>query len=84
MTQTERILDTLRRRGWVCGSEFLDPAVTGAPMLRYSARLHELRQRGFNIQRRPCINPRHHHEAQMFEWRLVAAPEPSGQIRLTG
>lgn len=80
-TNTERVLWLLRHHRWVCGSDFLDPEIAGRPMVRYSARIHELRQRGYQIERRSCADPAHRHRSRMFEWRLVAEPDATGQIR---
>lgn len=74
MTQQDRVL-WLLRRGWVCGSDFLDERLP-----RYGARICELRQLGYMIERRQCVNPHHHHRSAQWEWRLTAEPRADGQI----
>lgn len=74
MSQDTRVLEMLRH-GWVCGTEFLDERLP-----RYSARICELRKRGFVIVRQPCDNPRHRHASRQDQWRLIAAPSEDGQI----
>jgi hypothetical protein len=73
VTQNDRVLQLLRRQGWVCGTEF-------EYMRRYSARLFELRQRGFLIVRRSCANPAHRHVSPEFEWQLMGEPNRDGQL----
>lgn len=72
MTQQDRVLDMLRR-GWTCGTEFGYDS-------RYSARICELRQKGYLIERRPCNSPSHCHASAEVQWRLIAEPDPYGQI----
>lgn len=64
MSQTDRVAGMLRR-GWVCGTEFLDERIP-----RYGARIFDLRRRGMLIVRRPCANPTHRHVSPQDEWRL--------------
>lgn len=71
MTQRNEVLDMLRNRAWVCGTEFLDARIP-----RYSARLNELRSKGFVISDRVCANPQHRyqHRSRQWEWHLVVEP----------
>ena len=69
-TQAERVLRLIE--DWCCGVDFLNPSDGGSPILRYTGRLHELRQAGYLIDRRPCQS--HAHNAQMWEWKLVGVP----------
>lgn len=70
-TQTERVLRLIE--DWRCGVDFLNPSDGGPPILRYTGRLHELRRAGYLIHRRPCES--HDHDAQMWEWKLIALPQ---------
>jgi hypothetical protein len=74
VSQHDRVLFLLRR-GWVCGTEFLDERIP-----RYGARLFSLRRKGFVIVRRPCANPTHRHQSRQDEWRLIAEPTREGQM----
>ncbi len=74
MSQRDRVLQLLSE-GWTCGTTFLDER-----MPRYGARIFDLRRRGFLIVRRPCADPSHRHESRQEEWRLIAAPDPDGQV----
>jgi hypothetical protein len=80
-TQKERVLAMLRR-GWVCGVDFLGHA--RPPIVRYTGRIHELRNDGYQIDRRPCQAPFHDHgpNVQMWQWKLVG--EPGDPTRLPG
>lgn len=71
-TQRERVLAMLRR-GWVCGVNFLN---SNPPIVRYTGRIHELREDGYQIDRRPCDHPWHQHGAgvHMWQWKLVGEP----------
>jgi hypothetical protein len=74
MSQNDRVLAMLRR-GWVCGTEFLDER-----MPRYGARIFDLRRRGFVIVSRWCVNPQHQHRSRQEEWRIIAEPSQGGQL----
>jgi hypothetical protein len=74
MSQNDRVLAMLRR-GWVCGTEFLDER-----MPRYGARIYELRRRGFLIASRPCADPQHRHASRQEQWRIIAEPSQGGQL----
>ena len=68
MSQRQTVLSMLADR-WCCGVDFID-----AHILRYTARIGEARKQGYTITRRPCES--HSHDVQMWEWRLLATPEP--------
>jgi hypothetical protein len=57
--------------GWCCGTLLLDRHIP-----RYSAVIHELKQRelGLVVERRRCQSHSHHRSGQ-YEWRL----QPRGQ-----
>ena len=65
MSQSDTVLWMLRR-GWVCGTEFLDLHIP-----RYSARIDELKALGYGFDRRRCT--RHPHKSPQYEWRLVTS-----------
>jgi hypothetical protein len=73
LTGEELVLVMLRDAGTrgVCGTTFLK-----AYQPRYSARLHALRKRGWNIQRRRCDRHDWHDTAQ-YVWELLP-PEHQG------
>lgn len=71
MTQQERVLAMLKA-GPVCGTDFLRAYIP-----RYSARLLELRQAGYEWSRRPCRFSHHDHGSEQFVYELVAADQPS-------
>jgi predicted RNA binding protein YcfA (HicA-like mRNA interferase family) len=73
-TQAERVFKMLSR-GWVCGSEFLE-----AHLPRYSSRIHELRQDGWYVTRRPCSHPWHRHESVQWQWTIERKPPEDGQL----
>jgi hypothetical protein len=79
-TQQERVKIMLTQ-GWVCGIQFLDASPR---VLRYTSRIFELRRDGYQIERRPCRHPWHHHSAQMWEWRIVAQPGQPASLPGTG
>ena len=69
-SQLDRVRSLLLLGRWVCGAEFLaaDP-----PILRYAARLCELRAEGFAFGWRHCESHDHPY-GKMYQWRLVEAP----------
>jgi len=67
-TRERRVLEMLLSRRWVCGQEFsLEVGWS------FGARLSELRSRGYEISKRPCRHPRHHHNVQLWQYGLVDA-----------
>lgn len=81
---TTQAAQTLRalQHGWTCGSEFASGEAFGlaGPILRYSARIRELRELGWWIERRTCQHPWHSHNAPMFQWRIAAELPGQGQL----
>ena len=72
-TQLDRVVAALRDR-WVCAVAFNNGSFDrGKPILRYGSRIYEARQRGWWIERRPCQDIWHNHEALMYEWRVPPA-----------
>lgn len=71
MSRADLTLEMLRRRPR-CGQDLVE----GGIGYRYSARIQDLRDRGFEIETRPCV--RHEHGAALVEYFLV----PAGQLRL--
>lgn len=69
-SQQDRVKSLLERQ-WCCGLLFLDPPDGGPPILRYTARIGEIRKSGIYVDRRPCQHPWHDHDAQMWEWRIA-------------
>jgi hypothetical protein len=59
-----RVLDVLERGGWACGADFLDAGAGWA----WCSRVSDLRQLGFEIEKRRCR--RHRHRAAVFEYAL--------------
>jgi len=70
MNQKQRILAALKM-GPVCGTVML-----GWHIPRYSARILELRDEGYEIIRRPCRL--HYHDSQQYVYELAE----SDQLRL--
>lgn len=71
-TQRQKVL-ALIAEGWTCGTTFLELRLP-----RATARLYELRQSGYVIQRRRCES--HRHGSLQWEWKLEAAPaKPEGE-----
>ena len=78
-TDRERILAALRK-GWVCAISFNNGSFDrGKPILRYTARFHDLRREGWYIERRKCEDIWHTHDAPIYEWRIppVDPEQPS-------
>lgn len=69
VSQKDRVKRFLER-GWTCGIVFLDPPDNGPPILRYTARIGEVRAEGIYVDRRPCQHPWHDHDAPMWEWKI--------------
>ena len=42
---------------------------------RFGARLHELREVGYLVEKRLCADPEHRHVARMYEYYLVVCDE---------
>lgn len=81
-TDRDRVLAALRER-WVCAVEFNNGSFDrGKPILRYTARFHDLRQEGWYVERRKCENEYHDHDAPIYQWRIPPA-EPE-QTELFG
>lgn len=64
-TQTGYILEQLRKRDAVCGTELLQARIP-----RYSARILELRAAGYRIVTRPCSKTFHYHDSRQVEYVL--------------
>lgn len=80
-TDFDRVVIALRNR-WVCAAELNSGRFDyGKPIWRFSARIHEARLHGYEVERRRCENEHHSHQAVIFQWRIVADP-PDDQMRL--
>lgn len=64
-TQAHFVLTMLERQDWVCGSQFLSNYIS-----RYSARIHDLRSLGWEIESKPCKDLTHHHQAPLFTFSI--------------
>lgn len=71
-SQLERVRRLLIDRDWVCAVEFLR---LSPPIVRYGARIYQLRKSGYVIWRRECDNSGHEHLTRQYEWGLIATPE---------
>lgn len=71
MTQKQKVKTMILHgpRDAVCGTTLL-----GAHIPRYAARIYELRQDGWPIQKRQCTDPGHAHASTQFEY-FVEVPE---------
>jgi hypothetical protein len=69
--QQKKVLSMLQA-GPRCGKDFLDVYIA-----RYSARILELKQLGYLIDKRPCRFSHHDHEAPMFVWELATSDQMS-------
>ena len=69
MSQYRQVLSMLTN--WTCSTDFID-----AHILRYTARIGEARKNGYVIDRRPCQSHDHGRGIRLWEWRLLATPEP--------
>ena len=65
-TQAGDVLKMLEDAGVVCGDAFLR-----AYMPRYAARILDLRQAGYTINRVPCPYDDHHHSKALATYKLV-------------
>ena len=74
--QNSRVRQTLLDNDWVCAVDFLR---LSPPIVRYGARIFQLRKDGYVIWRRDCENPNHGHQTRQYEWSLIAVPETPGQ-----
>lgn len=79
-TQRDIVLDVLRRhKTGVCTDIFVYGIEPG--IQRYSARIHELRDHGFRIDREKCqTHPdrRHHFQYRLIQHLLPDLPKPTG------
>lgn len=70
---TRRVLNALQTSstGWVCGRDLHEPEVGG---WRADARLHELRQTGYRLEKQVCSCGRcQRGTARVYAWRLAPA-----------
>lgn len=75
-TQRDRVLSALEN-GPVCAMVWVR---TQPPILRYAARINELRDEGMKIATEPCDRPGHVHDARIVQYRLLHP----GQLELLG
>jgi hypothetical protein len=71
-SQLDRVLRLLIHQEWICAVEFLR---LSPPIVRYGARIYQLRKTGYVIWRRDCENRSHDHQTRQYEWGLIAIPE---------
>lgn len=71
-SQLDRVRRLLIDREWVCAVDFLR---LSPPIIRYGARIYQLRKLGHVIWRRDCENQNHDHQTRQYEWGLIALPE---------
>lgn len=72
-TDLDRVIAALRK-GWTCAISFNNGSFDrGKPILRYTARIHDARQRGWYVERRKCEDLWHNHDAPIYEWRIPPA-----------
>jgi hypothetical protein len=60
------VLDILRDRRWVCGTQLSDEVGWA-----FGSRVSELRASGWRIEKRKCCDPTHSHKAVLFEYGIV-------------
>lgn len=74
----QKALDMMEDRGRVCGIDMIHGGVGN----RYSARIGDLKDAGFDVVSGPCTNPGHSHHTRVYEYWLVPAElvlfEPAG------
>lgn len=68
MTQTERVLAALQESGTgVCGVTLEDMRIP-----RYAARIRNLKDKGYRIEKVECPHAHHQHNSQIATYQLVA------------